>query len=290
MKKVIVITGPTASGKTDLSVFLAKRFKGEIINADSVQMYKQYNIGAAKISKDEQEGIKHHLLDIVIPGDDYTIYHFQKHCRNIIENINVPFLVGGSGLYIKSALFNYELLSRNNINFNKNYNIDDVDFMIQQIQQKDPTLVFDKFNFRRVLNAYLDLNSTKLRSQKIYKNTPLYKILTFFLDIDRTILKQRVILRLEKMLTRGLIQETKEILQKYPQLDLNIIGYREINLFLQKKINLNEAKNLIISKTMRYAKRQKTWFKNQMHIQVINALDQQLKQKTVFMIEKFLRE
>ncbi|CAP18312.1 tRNA delta(2)-isopentenylpyrophosphate transferase [Candidatus Phytoplasma mali] len=294
MKKVIVITGPTSSGKTDLSIYLAKKFDGEIINSDSVQIYKKYNIGSAKITFAEQKSIKHHLLDLKEPDEVYTIYDFQRDCRKIISNVRLPFLVGGSGLYIKSALFNYELSNKKNTsiiykNDKKVYDVDDMEFMIREIRQKDPKLVFDKYNPRRVVSAYLDLNSDKLRSQKKYKNNPIYDILTIYLDIDKNILQARVIERLEKMFKMGFIEETKQILQEYPYANFNIIGYREIKLFLEKKINLTEAKKLIISKTMNYAKKQKTWFKNQMKINVINVLDSKLKIKTFQIIKNFLK-
>ncbi|WP_334347408.1 tRNA (adenosine(37)-N6)-dimethylallyltransferase MiaA [Candidatus Phytoplasma prunorum] len=294
MKKVIVITGPTSSGKTDLSIYLAQKFNGEIINSDSVQIYKKYNIGSAKITFAEQKGIKHYLLDLKEPDEIYTIYDFQRDCRKVISKVNLPFLVGGSGLYIKSALFNYEFSSKknNSIVYNndkKVYDNYDIEFMIKEIKKKDPRLIFDKYNSRRVISAYFDLHSDKLRSQKKNKNDYIYDILTIYLDIDRNILQTRIIERLDKMFKMGFIYETIQILKEYPFANFNIIGYREIKLFLEKKINLEEAKKLIISKTMHYAKKQKTWFKNQMKINLINVLDPQLKIKTCQIIKNFLK-
>ncbi|MFP7699609.1 tRNA (adenosine(37)-N6)-dimethylallyltransferase MiaA [Candidatus Phytoplasma pyri] len=294
MKKVIVITGPTTSGKTDLSIYLAQKFNGEIINSDSVQIYKKYNIGSAKITLKEQKNIKHYLLDLKEPDEIYTIYDFQRDCRKIISNVQLPFLVGGSGLYIKSALFNYEFSNKkkNSIiykNDKKVYDIHEMEFMIREIKQKDPNLIFDKYNPRRIVSAYFDLNSDKLRSQKKNKNNPVYDILTIYLDIDKNVLKTRIHERLDKMFKMGFIKETIQILKEYPYANFNIIGYREIKFFLEKKISLEEAKKIIISKTMSYAKKQKTWFKNQMKINLINVLDPELKIKICRMIKNFLK-
>jgi tRNA dimethylallyltransferase len=291
MKKVIAITGPTASGKTRLSIKIAKKKKLEIINCDSLQMYQKYDIGTAKITSAESQGIKHHFLDFLAPGTNYSIYHFQKDARKKISQTDLPFLVGGSGLYLKSVLFDYELTSKPWVL--PNSSLPSIENMIAVIKQKDPQLIenLDVKNPRRILSAYKDLLAGTLRSQKNKKNTPLYSLLIFYLDIDRKILKKRVILRLEQMLKQGFIEEVKQIEINFPKANFNIIGYREIKSFLEGKITLHQAKTLIIQKTMQYAKRQKTWFKNQIIPApiILDALSPDLEKTTICLINDFLK-
>ncbi|CCP88417.1 tRNA (adenosine(37)-N6)-dimethylallyltransferase MiaA [Candidatus Phytoplasma solani] len=287
MKKVIAITGPTASGKTDLSIKIAKKFNLEIINCDSTQFYQYYNIGTAKITPEETQGIKHHLLDFLLPEQHYSIYHFQKDARQKINTIPSPLFVGGSGLYLKSALFNYELTPKFFVK--KTFTEQELQKMLAVIQEKDPQLVLDIKNRPRIINSYYNAISGHLSSQKTQKNSPLYPLLIFYLDIDRQVLKKRIILRLENMLNQGLIEEVKIIFANFDQANFNIIGYREIKLFLEKKINLDEAKNLIIQKTMQYAKRQKTWFKNQLKPIIIDALSPSLEIEVSQIVSNFLK-
>ncbi|WCA22577.1 tRNA (adenosine(37)-N6)-dimethylallyltransferase MiaA [Candidatus Phytoplasma oryzae] len=290
MKKIVVIAGPTASGKSNLSIQLAKFFKGEIINADSVQIYKEFNIGSAKIKKKEKKNIKHHLLDIIKPEQKYSIYEFQKDVRKLIPQINIPFLVGGSGLYIKSALFDYEFEEETEEDKKKISTIN-IQEMLKIISQKDPDLILDKQNKQRIISAFKQIYQNKIKSQKKGKNTPLYDILTIYLDIPKNILKKRIEERLELMLKSGFIEEVKFLIKKFPKANFNIIGYREIKLFLEQKKNLNESKKLIISNTIKYAKRQKTWFMNQFNFLIIlDALCSNLKEKSIKIINNFLKE
>ncbi|AGL90370.1 tRNA (adenosine(37)-N6)-dimethylallyltransferase MiaA [Candidatus Phytoplasma australiense] len=288
MKKIIAITGPTASGKTSLSIKIAKKFNLEIINCDSTQIYQQYNIGTAKITKEEMEGVKHHLLDFLPPEEKYSIYHFQKSARAKIKDINNPLFVGGSGLYLKAALFDYELTPKPLMP--QNVCEQDLQKMLAIIKEKDPQLVLDTKNPLRIISSYYDIVSGHLRSQKTKKNVPLYSLLIFYLDIDRKELKNRVVLRLEKMLNEGFVEEVKDIQTNFPQANFNIIGYREIKDFLEGKYSITEAKNKICQKTMQYAKRQKTWFKNQLQPVVVDALSPSLEKKVFQLVFDFLHK
>lgn len=293
MKKVIVIAGPTASGKTKLSLELSHFFKTEIINADSVQMLKHFDIGSAKVTPFEQKKIKHHLISINEPEDCYNIYDFQKDVRSLIEKINLPFIVGGSGLYIKAALFNYEKSSTCSSLTPIDINNVSLSEMLQQIKKKDPNLKIDEKNPRRIVSAFLHLDQKNLRSQKKGKNTPLFDILVLYLDIPRLILKERIIKRLNMMIEQGFIKEVFLLKKKIPKANFNIIGYREIKTFLEKKISLEEAKRLIIKNTMSYAKRQKTWFKNQItsrQLVMIDALNPELISQSIQIIRTFLNK
>ncbi|MFA5692051.1 MAG: tRNA (adenosine(37)-N6)-dimethylallyltransferase MiaA [Acholeplasmataceae bacterium] len=281
MKKVIVITGPTASGKTSLSIKLAKFINGEIINGDSVQIFKELNIGSAKIKEEEKENIKHHLFDILSIKDNYTVYNYQKDVRTLIKNIKTPIIVGGSGLYIKAALYDYTFHHLNKPK-NKSSHSEKINF----IKEKDPNLKIDFNNERRVTSAYNLLKSGIKRSGINNKNTPLYQIFTVYLSIERNLLKERLIKRLDQMLEKGLINEVKNL----PVDNLNIIGYKEIFEYLNQKITLEEAKEKIVNSSMKYAKKQKTWFLNQMNSKVYDATDDNLFLKVKKDIMKFIEE
>lgn len=283
MKKVIVISGPTASGKTSLSTALAKHLKTEIINGDSIQMYKELNIGSAKIKEDEMNGVKHHLLDFLNLGEPYTIYSFQQDGRKLIKDLNFPLIVGGSGLYIKSLLYNYELKKTNKEKDLSKYSDDN---LINRLLKLDPNIDIDLNNRHRLERAYLLALEGDFRSNKRKKDEPLYEILTIYLDIDRKVLKERLYLRLDIMIEEGFIEEAKGIYDSGH--DLNIIGYRELNKYFDGTITLEEAKEQIINASMRLAKKQKTYFKNQMDVVMFDALQSDLINKVKNKVDAFL--
>jgi len=281
MKKVICIVGPTASGKTELSLSLAEAINAEIINGDSVQLYKELNIGSAKIKPEEMKQIPHHMLSIASIEDDYTVFNFQKDVRTLIDQIQIPLIVGGSGLYIKAALFNYEFEPLEDKIPTLSY-----EDMVEYIKTHDSKLIIDWQNERRIQAAYRNIASGALRSQKVRKDEPLYDIYLIYLDLERSILKGRLIKRLDAMIEDGLIEETKDLSRQ----DLNIIGYREISAYVSGSITLEEAKEKIISKSMKFAKRQKTWFINQMKPHIYQALDPNLKDLVIKDVKAFLGE
>lgn len=278
MKKVICIVGPTASGKTSLSVELASAIGAEIINADSVSIYKKLDIGSAKITKEQMQNIPHHLIDHVDLNTEYTVYNFQQDVRNLLKQIDIPIIVGGSGLYVQSALYDYEF------EFQKNINFPSKDEMIRMILENDPKIDLDFDNLRRIESAYRTIVSGQLRSKKTNKNQPLYDIYLIYLDIDRKVLKKRVEHRLDEMIKKGFIEEVQSLQVN----NLNIIGYREIQSYLKGDYTLKEAKEKIVTATMRFAKRQKTWFKNQMQPHVYNALDPNLLNQVKKDVKNFL--
>lgn len=279
MKKVICIMGPTASGKTKLSIVLANHLGGEIINGDSVAIYKELNIGSAKIKHEEMAGIRHHLLSVSDLDHGYTVYNFQKDCRKIIQNIKYPIIVGGSGLYIKSALYDYRFES------NESSNLLSIDEMINYIQTHDPNLILDWKNDRRIISAYKNILNGQKPSLNTYKDQSLYDIHLIYLDLDKTKLKEKLIIRLDQMIKDGFIEETKKLIN-YP---LNIIGYREIKSYLEGNMSLDDAKNQIIQVTLKYAKRQKTWFLNQMKPHIYDASSQTLFEDVLKDVDIFLR-
>ncbi|MFA5560425.1 MAG: tRNA (adenosine(37)-N6)-dimethylallyltransferase MiaA [Acholeplasmataceae bacterium] len=287
MKKVIVIVGPTASGKTGLSIKLAKAIKAEIINGDSVQIYEGLDIGSAKITMKEQAGIKHHLLSVASPKSNYHVYLFQQDARKLIDEIERPMIVGGTGLYVQAALYDYHFEQNGNTFVNEErYDGIDNETIYQELIKLDPDIIIDRNNRRRIIRAIEMAEQGDLRSNKKGKNKPLYDALIIYLDIDRQLLKERLVTRLKKQLEAGFLEETAGLRNKGIQ--PNIIGYRELNLYLDGIYTFAEAFDEIISVTMKLAKKQKTWFKNQMNPIILDALDPNLEKQALATINEFL--
>ncbi|NLM62787.1 MAG: tRNA (adenosine(37)-N6)-dimethylallyltransferase MiaA [Mollicutes bacterium] len=270
MNKVIVIVGPTAIGKTKLSIELAKRLDGEIINADSTQIYKGLDIATAKITKDEMEGVPHHLIDIKEITEDYTVYHYQQDARKKIDEIlkrkKIPIMVGGTGLYIKAALYDYQFYPETKkYNYEKYSNNE----LYQMLLEIDSNTKIHKNNRKRVERA-LDyyFNNQEALSQKKNSNQLLYDAIFIGLTTERKKLYERINKRVDEMMDMGLLEEAKKIY------DLNIrtkavmtpIGYKELFDYFDGNKTLEESILLIKQRSRNYAKRQYTWFNNQMEI------------------------
>ena len=287
MKKVIVIVGPTGSGKSALAIRLAKMFDGEIINGDSVQVYRGLDIGSAKVTEEDKEGITHHLLDIRDPGESYAVYQFQQDARQLIKDIKLPIIVGGTGLYIKAALYDYVFDDpQRSEAFEATFQDKNTEELAAMLHQLDPELDIKEMNRRRLLRALAMAHDGSKRSSKNGKNTPLYDNLILYLDLDRDLLEKRLEERLEKMFHQGLIDEVQAL--KKQGIEINAIGYRELFLYLDGKISLEDAKIDIVKHSRRLAKKQKTWFTNQMQTVVLNALDPDLDIKAKVLIDDFL--
>lgn len=266
MKKVIVVCGPTSSGKTQLSLTLAKLYQLEIINGDSVQVFKKYDIGSAKIKEDEMQGIKHHLINIKEPHDIYDVAQFQKDARHIIDQQSLSMMVGGTGLYIKSALYDYRFDEEEK---SSSIIYPEPEVMNQVIRAYDAHANIDINNTKRLKRMYEKVQLGKKPSENQYKNIPLYQVLTLYLDITKDTLKEKLIKRLNQQIEAGFIEEVQQ-LKSFGHIK-DVIGYREINKYLNDEISLNEAKEMIIKKSLDFAKRQKTWFLNQMQPRIIDA-------------------
>lgn len=269
MNKVIVITGPTAVGKTKLSIELAKRYNGEIINADAVQVYKGLDIGSAKVTEEEKEDIPHHLFDIKEVDEEYTIYHYQKDCRKLIKEVQgrgkTPILVGGTGLYIKAALYNYKLTEEKETNTYDNLTDEE---LYNKLLEVDKDIVIDKNNRRRLIRA---LNYYKENNKSINTNTTnklLYDAIFIGLTTDRRILYDKINTRVDIMIKEGLLNEVKVFYDKNIRTKplLNAIGYREIYSYFDGNISLEEAIDKIKQNSRHYAKRQYTFFNHQLPV------------------------
>lgn len=283
MRKVVVIVGPTGVGKSELGIALAKKFNGEIISGDSVQVYKRLDIGSAKIIDDK--GVKHHLIDILNPGDKYSVYDFQQNVREKIKEIKRPIIVGGTGLYIKAALYNYEFdgNERNDDFANKMKNLNNEE-IYNKLTKLDSGCTVDKLNRVRLLRAYEMALKGENISKKTKKNELLYNALVIYLDSDRASIYEKINKRVDRMIDDGLVMEAKQLYDN--EINIKAIGYSELNKYFANLIDLEEAIRLIKRNTRRYAKRQITWFKNQMNCVWIDILDNP-KEKIYDLVRRF---
>ncbi len=281
MNKVIVIVGPTGVGKTKLSIELAKYFHSEIINGDSVQVYKELNIGSAKIKEEEKENIRHHLLDIKNIEDNYTIYDYQNDVRNKIKEFNdanlLPIIVGGSGLYLKAALYDYKFNDEESKdNLYEDLSNEEVYKLLMEKDEKE-ALKLHVNNRKRVVRALNIIEKSKTTKSNILENQdhkPIYDICFIGLTLPRDVLYERINERVDIMIKDGLVGEARNLYNKYKDNNyksLQAIGYKELFSYFRGEITLDEAINLIKKKSRNYAKRQYTWFNNQFNTKWFNV-------------------
>ena len=276
--KVIVICGPTASGKTSLSIELAKKINGEIISSDSMQIYKDMDIGTAKPSKKEMQGIKHYLLDFVEPSQRYSVADFKKDAEKAIEEIlskgKVPIVVGGTGLYVDSLIYGIEY---QDIQFDAQYRTElekrteqeGLEKLYEEAKKIDPQAIEkissnDKKRILRILEIYRATGKNKTEQEaESRKNGVKYDYKVFTINRDREKLYERINKRVDIMIEQGLIQEVETLLKKYDEFPTAMqgLGYKEVVEYLQGKTSKEEMIDKIKMETRRYAKRQITWFK-----------------------------
>lgn len=265
---IICIVGPTGVGKTKLSIELAKYFTGEIINADSTQVYRNLDIATAKVTEEEKENIPHHLFDIKDITEEYTVYDYQQDSRYIIDDIisrnKLPILVGGTGLYIKACLYDYKFDKETKKHDYSAYTNEELYKLLKSVDENTEIHMNNRKRVERALDYYYENN--KPMSSKEVTNKLMYDVLFIGLTTDRDILYERINNRVDKMLLDGLLTEAKNIYDSNIRTKavLTPIGYKELFPYFNKEKNLNECLNLIKQNSRRYAKRQYTWFKNQM--------------------------
>lgn len=287
---VIVICGPTASGKTALSIELAKRINGEIVSADSMQIYQDMNIGSAKVTKEEMQGIKHYLIDCVSPEQRYSVANYKADSKKAIEEIlekkKIPIIVGGTGLYIDSLIYEIEY---NDIKINEEYRRQleqikeeqGLEVLYQKALEIDPRAMEkispnDSKRIMRVLEIYEATGKTKSQqeAESRLKEVPYdYKI--FAITMDREKLYDRINQRVDIMLEKGLIQEVEQLLKKYKSFPTAMqgLGYKEVKQYLDKILTKEEMIDKIKQESRRYAKRQLTWFRKNKETIWLNGLD-----------------
>jgi len=276
--KVYVIGGPTASGKSKLAVELAKEIDGEIISADSMQIYKDMNIGTAKVTPDEMCGIQHHLIDIISPEERYSVSNFKKDAEKAIEDIlskgKTPVIVGGTGLYIDSLIYGIEFQDEEidekyREELNKIAEEQGLENLYEKAKAIDPEAMKkisknDKKRIIRVLEIYHKTGKTKTELEKESRKKEVkYNYKVFAITMDREILYSRIESRVDKMLEEGLLEEVKNIIDKYKTFPTAMqgLGYKEVIEFLENKVTIEEMIEKIKKETRHYAKRQLTWFR-----------------------------
>lgn len=279
MENIIVIVGPTASGKTAMGINLAKEINGEIISADSMQIYKYMDIGTAKPSSEEMDGIKHYLIDEVNPGDEFSVVKFKElalqYIKEIINKGKTPIILGGTGLYINSLVHNIEFSDAQ------------VDWEYRNFLQKESKEKGNEYihsllmEIDQTTGEKLHVNDSKriIRALEVFKTSgkpisyhlevsrleaPEYNFLIFGLTMDRKLLYDRINLRVDKMIEQGLVNEVKSIVEKGydgSRLPMQAIGYKEIIRSFKGECTLEEAVEIIKMESRRFAKRQLTWFR-----------------------------
>lgn len=295
--KVIVIVGPTASGKTSASIKLAKKINGEIISADSMQIYKEMNIGTAKPTEDEKENIKHYLMDFVSPEETYNVTTYKKDAEKAIKEIlsknKVPIIVGGTGLYVSSLI--------NGIEFSEV--TEDIEYrdeltkladekgalyIYEMLKKVDPASaeIIDANNIRRVIRAleiYKVTGKTKSELDSESRKEVIYDYKVYGIDTPREMLYDRINVRVDKMLEDGLIEEVKNLIEKHSvsKTAMQALGYKEVKEYFDEKISYDEMVEKIKLESRHYAKRQLTWFRKEKKI-VWYKLDE--------IVEKILEE
>ena len=279
MKKIplIILTGPTAVGKTDLSIKLSKSLNAEIISADSMQIYKYMDIGSAKITIDEMQGVKHYLVDEVTPDYVFSVSEFQKRADDYIQKINKDnkkvLVTGGTGLYLNSLIYNMDFAksdANNELREKLRIELEEngIDYMHNKLKELDPEAAqrIHKNNTKRVIRALeVCLSGEKMNDfSKDLKFNEKYNPIIIVLNRDREVLYQRINKRVDIMLENGLLDEVKELLKMgytKDMISMQGIGYKEMIKYLDGEYTYDEAIEIIKRDSRRYAKRQLTWFK-----------------------------
>lgn len=289
--KVIVICGPTASGKTKLSVELAKKIDGEIICCDSMQIYKDMNIGTAKVTKEEMQGIKHYLVDFVLPDQRYSVADYKKDATKTIQEVlskeKVPIIVGGTGLYVDSLIYNIDYPEiKTDLEYRKKLEkvadeegLEKLYEMAKKIDERATLAISsnDRKRIIRILEIYHSTGKTKTEQEiESRKNEVPYNYLVFAINMDKEKLHERINKRVDIMIKDGLIEEVKGLLEKYKQFPTAMqgLGYKEVVEYINGSISKQEMIDKIKNDTRKYAKRQLTWFRKNKQTIWLNGLDE----------------
>lgn len=280
--KLVIIAGPTAVGKTEISIQLAHAINGEIISADSMQVYKRMDIGSAKIMPDEMQGIRHHLIDVLEPTEEFNIVRFQKMAKMAVDEIiskgKIPILVGGTGFYIQSLLYDIDFREEENIDATIRSSLqlfaetNGKEALHERLKEIDPEAAeaIPPGNVKRVIRAieFYETHHEKISShnkEQKEKESP-YNFAFFVLTDERPLLYERIDKRVNLMLEKGLIDEVKALKSEgltRSHISMQGLGYKEILAWLEGEISLDEAVYILKRDTRHFAKRQITWFKRE---------------------------
>ena len=303
--KLIILAGPTASGKTSVSIDLAKRIGGEIVSADSMQVYRGMDVGTAKIKADEMQGVKHYLINVLDPTEDFNIVKFQDMVKYSIEEIrrngHIPILVGGTGFYIQSVIYDIDFDTQDDNGdirkaLEEEYDKMGADFMYEKLKKIDSVSAenIHKNNKKRIIRAieYFLINNAliSVHNESQRKKDSPYDFRFFVLNPPRDILYDRINQRVDKMVEEGLVEEVKSLKNaglSIENISMQGIGYKEILEYLDGEITLDEAIDNIKQNTRHMAKRQVTWFKREKDVIYINPFEFENNEKIVdYMVEK----
>ena len=287
---LITISGPTACGKTAVSVELAKIINGEIISADSMQVYKYMDIGTAKITVDEMQGIKHYLIDVLMPDDEFSIAVFQKMAKEAMAEIyskgKMPILVGGTGFYVNGLIYDNDFTpgekdDKMRLELEKEAEEKGNDYVHYILKELDPEYAktVHPNNLKRVIRAieYCRDTGEKFSDYNARERLrePAYDVKNFILNMDRKVLYNRIEKRIGIMIENGLVNEVKSLMDKYPTnlVSMKGLGYKEIIGYLKGEYSLDEAIYILKRDTRHFARRQLTWFKHQSNGEWVDVLD-----------------
>lgn len=298
MKKVLVIAGPTAVGKSDFAIEIAKKYNLEIISGDSIQVYKGFDIGSGKVTPEETQGIPHHLIDILEPTQSYSVSDFQTMARQFMDASDKPMIIcGGTGLYLKACLYDYTFEKQEGDAYDpalEKYTNEQLYAMLKELDPEQAQKMHPN-NRRRVIRSLtLQKNTGKKQSDIVRQqtHTMLYDALIVGCTMDRTILYERINQRVEKMFASGLQQEIQHLLDtgvSFSDTCMQGIGYKEWKQYYDGLQTVDEVKHEIQKHSRQFAKRQYTWFNNQMPAHWYDVTSQQDKERIVEEIDRFIR-
>lgn len=308
MKPMVVLTGPTAVGKTELSIRLAQKLDGEIISADSMQIYQKMDIGTAKIRKEEMDGIPHHLIDVLDPSEEFNVARFQEMAKEALAGIyrreRIPLIVGGTGFYIQGLLYDIDFTKeeqdfRYRENLQKKAKEEGAQAIHKMLQAVDPASAqkIHPNNIKRVIRAleFYHLNGRKIsehNEQESRKESP-YRFAYFVLNQNRTTLYERINHRVDLMLEAGLVEEVRRLKEAgYGKnlVSMQGIGYKEVLDYLDGKMTLEETADQIKKDTRHFAKRQLTWFGREKEVIMIDKDKFETEEKILEHMLGILRE
>lgn len=259
---IIAVVGPTGVGKTKMSVELAKYYNAFVVNSDAVQVYREMDIGSAKVKEEEKDGVKHYLFDIKNPDEEYTVKDYQKDARDILDKNkgkNIIFC-GGTGLYLSATLMDYRFYDDE-----ADDSYDDLtnEELYKMVMEKNPNLQVDPHNRVRLIRALNRKDMPVVEPKLLYEN-----VIIIGLTTQRDKLYDIINTRVDEMFTSGLVAEVRSLLKKYPSSHVlnSAIGYKEVIGYLNNEYDLESAKELIKKNSRHYAKRQYTWFNNKMNV------------------------
>ncbi len=287
MKKVLIVAGPTASGKSALAVELAKKYNGEIISCDSMQIYKYLDVGTAKIKPEEMQGVWHHMLDVIMPGEEFSAWEYSVAAKELIEDITargkLPVVVGGTGLYIESVIYplNFSVNKDADVRARLQRELDEygAEKLHERLKSLDPVDAekIHPNNTKRLIRALEIIELSGGVKNKEELRTPQYDVCLITLEIPREELYKRIDERVERMFASGLEREVRDLLDKglvtKDSQSMQAIGYKEFFPYFEGLRTLSEVKDEIKQNTRRYAKRQMSWLRRYKFAHSINPSD-----------------